>query len=75
MPRTGWKALSRYQFAMPPTPLAKAYHNAVGPLLERIVSSVEESHMLADIRDVLLPKLISGENRIDIAARQLEGAA
>ena len=60
MPRTGWKALSRYQFAMPPVALATAYRKAVGPMLERIVVSVRESHMLADIRDALLPKLMSG---------------
>ena len=75
MPRTNWNALSQYQFAMPPTALATAYHNAVSPMLERIVASVEESRMLADIRDALLPKIISGEVRIDVAARQLESAA
>lgn len=75
MPRTNWNALSRYQFAMPPAALAMAYHSTVGPMLERIVASVGESRMLADIRDALLPKLISGEIRIDVAARQLEGAA
>ena len=71
MPRTSWKALSQYQFAMPPAALVTAYHNAVGPMLEQIVACVRESRMSADIRDALLPKIISGEIRVDIVADQL----
>ena len=75
MPRTGWKALSRYQFAMPPVALATAYRRAVGPMLERIVANVQETHTATDVRDELLPKLLSGEIRIDVVADQLRGAA
>lgn len=75
MPRTSWKALSQYQFAMPPAALVTAYHNAVGPMLDRIVVNVRDSRRLADIRDALLPQLISGQIRIDIVADQLGVAA
>ena len=75
MPRTGWKALSRYQFAMPPVALATAYRKAVSPMLERIAVSVRESRMLADIRDALLPKLMSGSLPTNVGDQPLAEAA
>ncbi len=41
------------------------------PLYERIVECARESHTLATLRDILLPKLISGELRVPDAERFL----
>ncbi len=60
MPQTSWKALSRYELAIPPPALAAAFGDAVAPMLDRIVANVRESHALADARDSLLPRLMSG---------------
>ena len=61
MPRTSWKTMSRYPVCLPPTPVAQAFENAAKPILERIVASIHEARNLANIRNALLPKLISGE--------------
>ncbi len=64
MPRTSWKTMSRYSVCLPPTPVAQAFQNAAKAILEHIVTNIHEVRKLAAIRDVLLPKLISGELRI-----------
>lgn len=45
----------------PPHPLICSYHHAVSPLFERILENTHQSHSLAELRDALLPKLLSGE--------------
>ena len=42
---------------------------------ERIAANQEGSECLAQLRDTLLPKLISGELRVSDAGRILEGAS
>jgi len=49
-----------------------AFTHAAKALLERVAKNIEESQSLASIRDLLLPKLISGEIRIK-DAEQLIG--
>ena len=43
------------------------FEELVRPLYERIVGSARESRTLATLRDTLLPKLISGERRVQAA--------
>ena len=64
MPQTSWEALSRYELAIPSPALAAAFGDAVAPMLDRIVANVRESHALADTRDSLLPRLMSGRLRL-----------
>lgn len=54
-----------------PTALA-AFERLVTGWFDSILSSVEESRTLAQLRDTLLPKLISGELRITDAEKFLE---
>ena len=51
-----------------------AFNEAVKPLFDRIVSNVRESQTLAATRDLILPKLMSGEIRIK-DAEKIAGAA
>lgn len=64
MPRTHWRDLCRFPVAIPPRELAARYHRAVEPLFERIRANVFASRTLADLRDTLLPRLLSGEIRV-----------
>jgi type I restriction enzyme S subunit len=48
------------------------FSRAVGPLLARIAQNERESRTLAALREALVPKLISGELRIEDAERFLE---
>lgn len=49
---------------VPPPAVVEAFETIVSPTLDRIREALAESHILAQLRDTLLPKLISGELRI-----------
>ena len=57
-----------YQFALPPEKIRCLFDSIVKPLFAKIESNENESRTLAQIRDTLLPKLLSGEVRVDDAA-------
>ncbi len=48
----------------PPDPVMRAFDRRVQPLYRRIVTHERESHTLIALRDILLPKLVSGELRV-----------
>ena len=64
MPRTNWNDMARYEIPLPDPELAKAFTEWIRPSIDHIVSTIHESHTLSEIRDTLLPKLISGELRV-----------
>jgi len=47
----------------------QSFSLAIGPLLAKMAANDRESRILAALRDTLLPKLISGELRVDVADR------
>ena len=49
-----------------------AFDSALAPLFDQIVSNEQQSRSLAQLRDTLLPKLISGEIRVSGAQAQIE---
>jgi type I restriction enzyme S subunit len=61
MPRTSWNDMSHYPLPIPPAPLAGAFTDFIHPMVDHLIASVHESRSLAETRDALLPKLISGE--------------
>lgn len=61
MPRSSWPIMRSYELALPPEQVAEAFEALCGPLIERIIANVHESRTLAVLRDLLLPKLMSGE--------------
>jgi len=52
---------------VPPESLVSRFHGTVKPLLQRKLLTQQESRTLRELRDVLLPKLISGELRVPSA--------
>jgi type I restriction enzyme S subunit len=72
MPRTNWQDMSRYDLVIPPKPIAEAFNAIIRLWVRQIIGSIHESRTLAQLRDTLLPKLISGELRIADAERFLE---
>jgi len=62
------------QSAAPPPALIGGFDSIVLPLIERQWKAQEESRSLAELRDTLLPKLISGELRVHDAERLAAGA-
>ncbi|MCB9737707.1 MAG: restriction endonuclease subunit S [Deltaproteobacteria bacterium] len=60
---------------VPPADRAVEFDRTVEPLLQRILSNGRESRTLANLRDALLPKLISGEIRVPEAEEAVEVAS
>jgi type I restriction enzyme S subunit len=55
---------------VPPPSVLGAFKKQIEPLYRRIVSNLRESRTLAGLRDALLPKLLSGELRVNFAKDQ-----
>lgn len=66
MPRTNWKDMSSYKVVLPPDKLVEAFDRTIAPTVIVIRSNIVQSRTLASIRDVLLPKLLSGEIRVKV---------
>ncbi len=64
MPRTSWSDIACYEVAIPPENLAAKLSESIRPLIDRIIANIHESCSLAALRDALLPKLLSGELRL-----------
>jgi len=69
----GKDAIPTYRFALPPRDLVHQFDVIASNALSRIDTLEEESERLTTLRDVLLPKLISGELRIADAEAFLKG--
>lgn len=66
MPRTNWKSLSQYTIAKLPESRIIEFNNLVLPFIKRIERNLNKIHTLKKLRDTLLPKLMSGEVRINM---------
>lgn len=65
IPYVKWDALRSYEISIPPDSQLDEFERIAGALTKRIAANGEESQVLASIRDVLLPKLMSGELNLD----------
>ena len=68
MPRTSWSRMEGYGVCLPDCEALEAFNALANPMLDRIVANIHESRSLAATRDLLLPKLMSGEVRVSGAA-------
>lgn len=64
MPRTNWKDMSQFNIVIPSSDISQFYNSYSQPIIEQITNNIFESKTLANLRDTLLPKLITGEIRI-----------
>ena len=76
MPRVSWDDLAKFRVAVPPSDaIHVAFEKVMRPVVARLESSVTESKTLREIRDFLLPKLLSGELRVRDAERKVAAIA
>ena len=68
------QALGYFRLAGCPKPISDAFRRAVRPMFARASEAAAETRTLAALRDSLLPKLISGELRIQDGERLIEKA-
>ena len=66
------QALEHFRLAVCPKSISDAFGRAVRPMFARASEAAAESRTLAILRDSLLPKLISGELRIEDGERLVE---
>lgn len=65
MPRANWKVLSQYPLVLPSEDLLKTFNNFVSDLVSQCRTLVFKNNNLHAQRDLILPKLVSGE--IDVS--------
>jgi len=63
------------QVVVPDPPVLKAFDCLVRPIHLKMVAYLKESQVLAELRDTLLPKLMSGEIRLRDAEKAVEAVA
>ena len=54
----------RFRFVTPPLDVVKSFSDLVDGMLKELVNRANESRRLAELRDTLLPKLMSGELKV-----------
>ena len=59
------KTFKDIKIPIPPKPVIKSFDDKVSSIMNQVLHNLPESSNLADVRDVLLPKLMLGEIRID----------
>lgn len=69
-----WPDFAIEKAVVPPEVLTKLYKDAVSPLVHRIRLNELQANTLSNLRDTLLPRLISGQLRIADAEVELEKA-
>ncbi|PWE28423.1 restriction endonuclease subunit S [Maritimibacter sp. 55A14] len=74
MPRADWKVLKSYPVALPDDALLARFNGFVLPLFATLKSLNRKNANLRAQRDLLLPKLVSGEIDVSGAEAELEAA-
>jgi type I restriction enzyme S subunit len=75
MPRANWTVLKRYSVQIPPADLLNRFSGIVHPAVELAANLQAQNEELGAARDLLLPRLISGQLTLPSAERQVEDAA
>lgn len=66
------EALGRYEIVMPPASLMEQFGVFVRPLFKKSIAAMRENQTLSQLRDTLLPKLISGHLRVTDTASSIK---
>ena len=63
------QTFSAVNVPVPPQTVVTAFEDKLAPLMERVLNNIQESRTLVTLREILLPKLITGQLRIPAAER------
>lgn len=61
MPRADWKHMKSFKIAIPPAPLLALFNEMITPILDQLKVLNLQNRKLKEARDLLLPRLMSGE--------------
>ena len=70
----GKEGVPKYEFGVPSCEILDKFTDLAQPIFSKIELNENNSNTLAELRDTLLPKLISGEIRVKDAERKMEAA-
>lgn len=73
MPRADWKVLIKYPVVIPPPPILTRFDEFIRDAVNQIQNMIFRNRNLHRTRDLLLPKLISGE--VDVSNLEIETEA
>ena len=74
MPAISWGDFSKFEFVNATKNIKDKFSSVTLDMFKKIQSNVAESKTLAELRDTLLPKLMSGKIRVKDAEREVEAA-
>ena len=74
MPIIKWNDFKEFPFALPNEELRKQFSSIINPVVDKIILNIDEQKVLSELRDALLPRLISGELQITDAENLVEEA-
>lgn len=61
MPRADWKQMKQYVVPLPPDGLRNSFESVIQPIVEQLKALTFLNQKLRTARDLLLPRLMSGE--------------
>ena len=67
MPRANWDVLTKYPLPSPDAILLERFNETIRAIVETLQNLVFRNRNLRTTRDLLLPKLISGEISVEAA--------
>lgn len=70
MPRADWKVIREFPVAIPPIEMARRFSETAHPLFAHAQVLMFQARRLASLRDLLLPKLVTGQ--IDVSSLDLD---
>ncbi len=71
IPGLNSSAVKDLSLIVPPTSVLERFAHDVDPLVARILDNCKQTRTLATLRDTLLPKLMSGEVRVEAATQSV----
>ncbi len=74
MPRVNWKDIAAYTISIPPFTIADEFNKMLSSFFAKMTANVHKAQTLTQIRDTLLPRLISGQLRLPDAESMVEEA-
>lgn len=61
MPRADWKLMEKHSLKIPPRSILESLNDSVLPILDQLRNLAFQNQKLCTVRDLLLPRLMSGE--------------
>lgn len=73
MPRASWPVLTKYPVTVPPAALLERFNAVIEDVIRNGASLTQRNANLRRTRDLLLPRLVSGE--LDVSELEIAGVA